>query len=401
MNVVSLSLCYPSERSPSAGLFVQQRLRALSELAEVRVIKPIPTPPWSRQRSTHETHGPPPCWHVPMPYLPGLGKPLNPRLYARAVRPLIESWSSRGRVDVIDAHFCWPDAVAANHLARSLHVPYTVTLRGPLARHGRDRFKRRAIVRALNEAAAIIAVSESLRDDAARLGVDASRIHVIPNGVDAGLFRPGDRFETRRALGRAAGETILITVGHLCPRKGFHRVLDILPGLVRENPRIRYVIIGDDGAERRFARHLHRQAKRLGVTELVTFTGALDPAGVARWLQAADLFVLPTGNEGWCNALNEAVATGTPVVCTDVGGNREVISEGTGSLVPPGDRRGLLDAIRRNLVTDLAPRAVAQAKPPRSWSRVAEETAAVLHEAACGSPRPSIAQRTMSRAAAV
>jgi glycosyltransferase involved in cell wall biosynthesis len=387
VNVVSLSLCYPSERTPFAGLFVHRRLNALSQMADVRVINPIPTPPWSGRRTSWQTEGPPPCRHVPMPYLPLVGKPLNPTLYARTVRPIIASWSRQRRIDVIDAHFCWPDAVAANRVAREMRIPYAVTLRGLLGKYGRDATKRRSIIRALNEAAAVIAVSQALRQDAIRLGVDVSRIHVIPNGIDTAIFKPGDKTEARRLLGRSNDETILITVGLLCPRKGFHRVLEVLPGLARINPKIRYVIVGDDGAERRLSRRLRHLARRLDVADRVTFTGALEPQSVARWLQAADLFVLPTTNEGCCNALNEAIASGLPIVCTDVGGNRELVTEEAGRLVPCGDREALTDAIRRILQTTPNRRAVARAPSVRSWARVAEETAAVLRQAVCGSSR--------------
>ncbi len=400
MNVVSLSLCYPSERTPFAGLFVQRRLRALTQMADVRVINPIPTPPWSRHRATWQSEGPPTCRHVPMPYLPLVGKPLNPTLYARTIRPIIASWSRQGTIDVMDAHFCWPDAVAANRVAREMRIPYTVTLRGLLGKYGRDATKRRSIVHALNEAAAVIAVSQALRQDAIRLGVDVSRIHVIPNGIDTAIFKPGHKTEARRSLGRANNETILITVGHLCPRKGFHRVLEVLPDLARVDPTIRYVIVGDDGAERRFSRRLQRLARRLDVADRATFTGALEPQGVARWLQAADVFVLPTTNEGCCNALKEALATGLPVVCTDVGGNHEIVTEEAGRLVPCGDRAALTDAIRRILQKTPDRRAVACAAPERSWARVAEETAAVLHQAALGGPGTA-SDRSVPTAAAV
>jgi len=382
VNVVSLSLCYPSDDQPQAGLFVRHRLRSLTGFANVRVAHVVPTPFWRRPFSTFQTpESCPPTWRVAMPYLPLVGKPLNPLLYARAVGPLIESWSRRGEVDVIDAHFCWPDGVAASKVASRLGLPYVVTLRGVLGRYAHDPIKCASVVRSLEGASAVIAVSQSLKDAAAGLGVSPHRIHVVPNGVDSEVFHPGDRHAARKSLGRPPDEVMLITVGHLCRRKGVHRVLELLPELLDQHDRLRYVVVGANAAEDRFADHLRRLTGKLGLSRYVSFTGALNDHEVARWLQAADLFVLPTTNEGWCNALSEAVATNLPVVCTDVGGNREVVANTNAALVPPNDARSLRETLRRFLDSPGRLNANAGRTMQRAWSRVGAETADVLHAA--------------------
>jgi len=380
-------------------------LQALTEFASVRMINPIPIPFWSARRTAVErSNDQPPTWFVPMPYVPLVGKPFNVACYVRSVLPLLSPWTESGLVDVIDAHFCWPDGVATAKLARKLNVPYVVTLRGLLRRYTSDPTKRATIARSLRQAAAVIAVSDDLKQQAVRLGVSADHVMVIPNGVDTDRFRPGDRAAVRRELRRDAQEVILITVGHLCRRKGFHRILEIMPDLLKRHTNIRYVMIGDDGGEGRFARRLRRTTRRLALDEYVTFTGGLEPPEVARWLQAADLFVLPTTNEGCCNALLEALATGLPVVCTDVGGNREWVSAAVGRLVRPNDRHELLDAILHTLseVRMAPPRAAGSTPLPsrsrlgrvqgrgsvcgapnaalRSWSQVGQETAQVMQQ---------------------
>jgi len=386
MNIVSLSLCYPSEANPHAGTFIQQRLSALAgHQCTVRVVHPIPTPVWSnRRRRIRMADRPLPTWHIPMPYFPGIGAltGLNPYFYARAVYPLLSTLDEEHSIDVIDAHFCWPDGVAAARLARRLHRPYVITLRGLLHRYTRNAATRSSVLRALHGAAAVIAVSESLQRQAAALGIPQEKIHVIPNGVDADVFGPADRRAARKALGRHDDERILITVGHLCRRKGMHRVLRVLPELLERYSALHYVIVGADGAEGQFGSKLERQIRRLGLQDKVTFTGALQRSDVAGWLHAADLFVLPTGNEGYCNALCEALATGLPVVCTDVGGNREIITPANGLLVPFGDDRALVNAIDVTLNSNLDRPAIAHAACRRDWSHVARETATVLQNAA-------------------
>ncbi len=382
MNIASISLCYPSPATPHAGLFVRRRLEALDVSNPVRVICPVPACIGTfTRRDARYTPGAPPVWHVPMGYIPMVSRPLNPLLYARAVQPLLASWARRGEVDIIDAHFSWPDGVAAARLSRWLGVPYAVTLRGVLPRYAGDRLKRWSIARSLRGASAVIAVSQSLKDLAVALGVRADRIVVIPNGVDSDTFHPGDRRSARRALGRSADESLLISVGHLCPRKGMHRVVGILPKLLRRNAGIRYVVVGADGAEERFEGRLKRLVRRLGLERCVTFTGSLDPPEVARWLQASDLFVLPTSNEGCCNAIGEALATGLPVVTTDVGGNRELVSPGAGLLTHFGDDRGLLNAISSMLEAAPQRAEVINSVRQRTWQQVAQRTAEALHHA--------------------
>lgn len=388
--------------TPHAGLFVRQRLRALGEVVDVRVIHPVPTPFWSTGKSVvYQEAGPPPVRHIRMPYLPGIGAAvggLNPFLYARSAHALLASWVRDGQVDILDAHFSWPDGVAARRLARSLHLPYSICLRGVLNKYTKHATKRRSIIESLRGASAVIAVSESIKRAAMELGIREETIHVIPNGIDSELFRPGDRDASRVSLGRQKDETLLITVGHLCSRKGFHRVLEIMPELLRRDSTVRYVAIGDDAAEGRFASHLRRLARRLGVYEQVTFTGSLEPQKIAQWLQAADLFVLPTTNEGWCNALCEAVATGLLVVCTDVGGNREIVTPGAGLVISPHDPRALVEAILSTLRPGAFPRAVARVGAQRSWSEVARETATVLEDAVQRGPAKARLTDPTSRA---
>ncbi len=381
MNIVSMSLCYPSEEAPYAGLFVRSRLQSLAQSNHVRMVHPIPTPFWLGRRGVKKLEGPPPVWRVVMPYLPKFGKPLNPYLYARSVMPLVRDFKQRDQVDIIDAHFSWPDGVAAARVAGALGIPYTVTLRGVLNRYCQNFWKRRSIVSSLQGASGVIAVSSALKEDAVRLGVPADRVHVIPNGIDSEVFRYGDQSAARQALNLPRDETILITVGHLCRRKGFHRVLRVLPKLLQEHGKLRYVMAGGEAAEGRFERRLRAMVKELGLEDRVTFTGHLEPTTIATWLQASDLFVLPTSNEGWCNALGESIACGVPVLATDVGGNGEIVSPTSGLLIPMGSDRALLAGINRMLNARPHRLSIARAFPIRTWSTVASETSSVMRNA--------------------
>ena len=164
--------------------------------------------------------------------------------------------------------------------------------------------------------------------------------------MDVSTFYPESRADARRQLGLALSDRVLITVGALVERKGFHRVIELMPALLRRHPDLHYLVVGGSSAEGDLRATLERQANILGVAERVHFLGARAPEDL-RWpLSAADVFVLPTRNEGWANVILEAMACGLPVVTTDVGGNREVVSSETlGTVIPFDDPAQLQTAL--------------------------------------------------------
>jgi glycosyltransferase involved in cell wall biosynthesis len=195
-------------------------------------------------------------------------------------------------------------------------------------------------------AAHVIGVSDSLRQLAVSLGVPEERTSVVGNGVDLDVFRPVDRVAARRQLGLPETAKVLVTVGGLVERKGFHRVIACLPELLGRYTDLHYLVVGGPCPEGDMSGALRQQVAGLGLTERVHFLGALPPAELNRPLSAADVFVLATRNEGWANVILEAMACGLPVVATDVGGTREVIaSDHLGCIVPFDNYRALRDAI--------------------------------------------------------
>jgi teichuronic acid biosynthesis glycosyltransferase TuaC len=172
-------------------------------------------------------------------------------------------------------------------------------------------------------------------------------VRVVGNGVDSSIFRPMAKDEARRALGLADGAHVLITVGGLVERKGFHRVIACMPELCEQFPDLHYLLAGSSGPEGDYSATLRAQVRKLGLEARVHFLGALPPHEVGRALASADVMVLATSNEGWANVLLEALACAVPVVATDVGGNAEVICrEDLGTIVPFGDHDALLHATR-------------------------------------------------------
>ncbi|MEE8170036.1 MAG: glycosyltransferase, partial [Phycisphaerae bacterium] len=327
LNVISVSTTYPTADWPARGNFVRRRLEAMAARMNLRVIAPRPwfpllrRPPGGRARDERLAPRQPRVF-----YLPGILPNPDPWMFGRALLRDIRAMQPEFQPDLLDAHFVWPDGVAVAWVARRLKLPYVITIRGKIVSHTRDA-RRRALIRdMLRRAAARIAVSRDLARRAAALAADQRPVHVIPNGVDTSCFRPMDRAAAREALGLHPAARYLISVGYVQELKGFDRVVAVLPELRARCGDVRLLLVGNDVGEREFARRLDRLIETSGMRDAVTHVRGAAAADIARYLNAADVFVLATRAEGWCNAIHESLACGTPVVATDVGGNRELVS---------------------------------------------------------------------------
>ena len=289
-----------------------------------------------------------------------------------ALGALFRLWRLKraGRLDVIDAHFAYPDGYAAGLLGKWLDVPVTVTLRGSESRQMGDLRIRPLLRRGLDRVSKVFTVSESLRQVALSLGVSAPRTMVVGNGIDLKRFYPLPRDECRRALNLPRNATVLITVGGLVERKGFHRVMACLTELRNEFPELHYLVVGGPSIEGDWSERLLALRRDLGLADCVHFLGPKPPDELRVLLSAADVFVLSTRNEGWANVLLEAMACGLPVVTTDVGGNREVVSEPElGTVLPFDNHEQLRDGIARALRAPWDRASIRRYAEANTWDR--------------------------------
>jgi teichuronic acid biosynthesis glycosyltransferase TuaC len=357
-HIVVLSSLFPSALQPGAGLFIRERMFRVGRRLPLAVVAPSAWFPFQglirRWRPGfrpgaphHETQQDQPVWYPRYVSVPGVLKRLDGLFMALGAWPRLRQLQREGRLDVLDAHFGYPDGYAATLLGRWLKVPVTITLRGTETRHAADPALRPLLARALHRADRVFTVSESLRQVALGLGVPPDRVHVVGNGVDLERFQPIDRALARTALGLPPDAPVLVSVGGLCERKGFHRVIACLPALRAQGNDAHLLVVGGPNLEGDWTERLHAQVRDLGLADRVHFTGPLPPQDLPRVLSAADVFVLATRNEGWANVFLEAMAIGLPVVTTDVGGNAEVVCRPVlGRVVPFGDESALTAALR-------------------------------------------------------
>lgn len=383
-HVVVLSSLFPSSRQPGAGLFIRERMFRVGAKVPLAVVSPVPwfplqslarrwRPGFRPGAPLHERQSGFDVWFPRFFSMPGLLKSVDGIAMALGALPRLRQLKREGRLDVIDAHFAYPDGYAASCLARWLGVPYTVTLRGTEVRHARDPVLAPRLMHAMHHAARVFAVSESLRKLALSMGIAPEHIRVVGNGVDLQKFSPLARAAARRALQLPDDAPVLVTVGALVERKGFHRVIELLPSLRRRFPGLNYLIVGGSSPEGDYSPQLRQQVRALDLEEAVRFLGPLPPEQLRVPLSAADVFVLASSNEGWANVLLEAMACELPVVATDVGGNAEVVCDpALGSIVPFGDAARLDEAIGRALATPRDAAAIRDYAERNGWERRVE-----------------------------
>lgn len=398
LRTLLFSTLYPSSARPVHGIFVETRLRELLKGGgvETRVVAPVPwfpstDPRWgeyARMARTPEAetrHGVP-VLHPRYLLLPKVGMTLAPfAMAAASIGPIRRLIAEGFDFDLIDAHYYYPDGVAAALIARQLGKPLTITARGTdLNLIPRYAVPRRMMQWAARQAQASIGVCSALVDVLRGWQVDPTRLHVMRNGVDLERFRPLLREECRRELG-VQGEPLLLSVGLLIERKGHHLVIEALARLRQQLPGARLVIVGE-GEERA---RLQALVDSLGLREAVQLAGAVPNDQMARWYSAADLLVLASSREGWANVLLESMACGTPVVASRIWGTPEVVAQPVaGTLFDPRTAEALAAAVSaqwQSMPERQAVRAYAQGFGWEATSRAQRElfSALAAGEGAC------------------
>ena len=348
------STLYPSSARPIHGIFVETRLRELLKSGEVetKVVAPVPWFPFSGERwGEYGRFAATPRFeqrngvdvHHPRYFLPPkIGMNIAPHTLARSALPTIRKLMRDGfDFDLIDAHYYYPDGVAAGFLAKWLGKPFVVTARGTdLSQIPQFAYPRRLILDTAARASASIGVCAALMDSIAELGADRQRLHVMRNGVDLERFQPVDRVEARRYLGLPIDRRILLSVGLLIERKGHHIAIEALKQL----PEDVLLVIAGSGPERE---RLEGLAKDSGVAARVQFAGQVPNDQLKWWYSAADALLLCSSREGWANVLLESMACGTPAIATSIWGTPEVIQRReAGRLMATRTPQALVDASR-------------------------------------------------------
>lgn len=378
--LLSLATLYPNAHAPRFGTFVARGLEALAARDDwqVSVISPIGVPPVAfgeyRALAAAAVDGVEHGVEVHRPrftLVPKLGGPFNPWLIARAVLPLARRLHAETPFDLVDAQFFYPDGPAAARVAKALGLPFAIKARGAdISYWGARPYALQQMREAAWDAAGLLAVSAALAEDMAGLGFPRGKIALHYTGLDRDLFRPLDRIECRRRVAEhfgfelPAGAPLLATVGALIGRKGQEFVIRALARL----PEAHLVLVGmgPDKAK------LETLAASLGVGARVHFLGSLEHTLLPVVLSASDAMVLPSASEGLANAWVEALACGCPLVITDAGGAREVVTSHEAGVIVERSADAIVAGVARLLADPPAREKVAAMAARFSWQAHAE-----------------------------
>lgn len=378
----------PVEHDLTRGRYIHETARCLSKIADVKVFFQTlryPNLPGIVPRSY--LYG-----DVPADYrldgvdveafsyrsLPVVGRPVNGWLAARALTPRV----ARFEPDVIVGYWVYPDGFAALQAARRLGKPCVVGALGSdiHVRSGTNAWLTRHTI---ERSDALVVVSAAMgRSAVAQYGARPERVHTIVNGFNRSVFGLRDQAQARAALGVPGDDKLIVYVGRFVEAKGLIELLDAFAAIARGDATMRLALIGDGV----MAERLPGLIDARGLQGRVLLPGSMEPEGVARWISAANVLTLPSWSEGYPNVVVEALACGTPVVATDVGGTREILDERGGVLIPPRDAEALANALV-DVLGRSWDRAAIAASMARSWDDVARETLDVCEALVTGAGR--------------
>ena len=369
MRILTLSTLFPASNRPNFGIFVERQTHALSEVPDfaVTVINPVGTAPWPLSKASgqsdlkaleNESWRGLEVYRPKFTAIPVIGGARNPAAITRAILPLAKQLHSETPFDLIDAEFFYPDGPAAMRLSDALGIPFTIKARGADIHYwGQQRDCRNQIIDAADKAAGLLAVSGALKSDMAAMGMNADKIRVHYTGLDQGRFVPRDRAAEKASLGLLG--PVILCVGALVPRKNQRLLIEALPSLADAT-----LMLAGTGESEAALRGL---AKQLGVSERVRFMGAVPHDDLPALFAAADIMALVSSSEGLANAWVEALACGTPIVASDVGGIRELMKNDAAGRIVAQDPQAIADAVQSILASPPQPADVTANVQAFSW----------------------------------
>ncbi len=393
MRIGVVTQYFPCKEQPYRGHSAFQTVKRLTRHADVEVFCPqlrypsFLTPrhrPWSKTDTTFSVPDVPTTL-FDYPALPVLSRVFNGSVCAHYLAPLLRERN----LDVLLNYWIYPDGYAAARCAQQLGIPVILKAIGSDINEARGATG--LLTRAtLRQADCVLTVSHALRERVVSMGVAPGNARAVLNGCDDAIFHLADQQQARAELNLDLDKRYLLYVGRLDAAKGLRELIRATALLSRSTPDVHLILIGEGPLrpelETLVAEH-HLQGR-------VTFAGTFPTEQLGRWFAAADLFTLPSYNEGCPNVVVEALNSGRPVVASRVGGIPEILTTSSGILVPPRDVPALAAALQQALYRPWNHAAIARSAH-RSWNDVADEVFAVCNEVVARrrASRPSSAPR--------
>lgn len=389
MKILTFTSLFPNNIQPNNAIFIQHRMSAVNKIpdVEVKVVAPVPYFPnisvgserWKKFAKIHkiEQRAGMQVFHPRYFVTPKVGMSLYGFFMFIGVLPTIRRLFKEWQFDVIDAHYVFPDGLAALLLSKFFNRPIIVSARGTdINLYPKFRLIKPLLQLVISKADGLISVCQSLADVMIDMGADKNKTRVIPNGIDPEQFFPIDKGIARQQLGFKDEKKILLTVGSLIERKGTHlliRALKILK-LRGELDFLTYIVgKGESGKE------LRKLVAELELSKDVFFAGEINNSELVKWYSAADLFFLGSSREGWPNVISESLACGTPVLATKVDGIPDIVHSNDLGIIVDRDVESFALALGKGFANNWNFKIIREQGQKRSWQTVAAEVYDVLN----------------------
>jgi teichuronic acid biosynthesis glycosyltransferase TuaC len=385
MRILTFTSLFPNAADKTFGVFIYQRMAHVNMRLgnQVHVVAPIPYfPSWLKSSRWGATAGVPKeekigdmtVYHPRYLLVPRIAMPIHGLLMFLGSVLLVRRLHKKIGFDCIDAHYVYPDCLAAVMIGKLLGLPVVASARGTdINLFPSFRLVRPMIRWTLKNTAGNIGVCKALADEMVTLGAPADRVTVIGNGVDLQRFHPVDRMQARQMLKIPEGAQVLVAVGALIPRKGFQFLIPAVARIAGNFPDLKVYIVGKgDPSELRELCRSHNVEGR------IFLVGSRPNEELNMWYSAADLSCLVSSREGWPNVILESLACGTPVVATGLWGVPEILVSPDLGIMVQQDIQAIADGLNTALNRHWDRDAIARFAATRTWDVVAQEVETYL-----------------------
>ena len=381
MKILIITNCYPSPVAPNTFSFNRQQFIRLAEAGnEVDIIHLIPwTTAFRHFRKLFRTEKISEfIRYCVFFYTPKIGYRFYP-FYMFLSLLLQYRYIKQLNPDCFFVSWGYPDSVAVSLLNRIFKKPMFVKVHGSDVNvHGLYPERARQFVKSMNNSNGIVSVSQDLKSKLSKLGVEESKVHVIYNGVDHELFYEDDKNKCRTELNLEHSLQYLLFIGNLKKEKGCVDLLNAFVELRKKIDSVELVYIGTGKA----GKEIESLARQNDLLNYVHLMGSLEHKALKNWINASDVVVLPSYNEGVPNVLLEAMACGTPVVATNVGGIPEIVPKKSGIIVEKQNVEELAEGLKQALNNSWNRSAISEGVKDITWHNNINQLIKVLDQKA-------------------
>lgn len=387
--ILIITNIFPDKNHLYRGIFIKEQIDQLKDKYEIKVLFPIPylsiffefiyriftgkklgiTLKLSKQQLGYTVEK---VYYLYIPYISHFLKLLS--LY-------ISTISAKWQPDFLLTYYVLEHGYLATKLGQLLNKPAVIYAIGsdincffyqhiPIGQRIKDRG-----VQALNNCQKVIAASNDLKKKIIKLGIESSKIEVVPFGVDQKIFYPVPQKQTRQDLNLSLRSKIILYIGSLALSKGLFYLIQAFRKVKDKLPNTQLILIGE-GSDKSTLLCL---TKTLNLRRDVRFYGSKPHKEINLWIAGADIVCLPSFSEGMPLVIKEALCCGKPVVATKIGGVMEVIKRSDiGFLVEPKNSRQLADVLIEGLKKQWDKKKIIASGELFAWDKIKPKLVSVL-----------------------